>query len=386
MLGGGVLLICCGILLGYREVLMLGTAAVVLVVTAVALVGRVRAVQVQRRLPTTRVQPGEDVLVRLTTTAEARRGRLPRRLTDRVHTMTGTRQVLLASGPTADLTTDYRLRAERRGVLDVGPVLAARSDPLGLAQSQRRCGDSQRVWIHPTWRALTAMPVGQVADPTGVLDGSRTGNLSFHGLRDYVPGDELRHIHWRSSARYDRLMVKEYVDTSHTRLTVLLDDRSGSPSEEAASGAETHPDAVSRMAGLDEAASAAASVVATAVQGTWSCELTLVSGASRDSSAGLTALLDLLSEAATVPSADLPRSLWRLRNRPNGDTVVLVSSAITVAEGHRFAQLVDRYPTLVLVCVGRAAEQPPRPPGVRVLAAPLASELVNSWNTTRWSM
>ncbi|MDS1270219.1 DUF58 domain-containing protein [Lipingzhangella sp. LS1_29] len=375
LVAAGVLLLACGLALGYREIVMLGATALLFVAGAVGLVGRVRAPQVERRIPNTRVQAGEDLAVRLRIRPAHRSGRTPHALRDRVRSTAGTQYVDVSSreaerGRGVD-SLDYRLHTDRRGVRTLGPVLALRTDPLGLVRSQRDCGDSQRVWIHPPWRVLTAMPVGQQADPTGVLDGTRIGNLSFDGLREYVPGDEVRHIHWRSSARYDRLMVKEYVDTAHTRLTVLLDDRGDG-------GADP-------TSGLDEAASAAACVVGTAVRGAWSCELTLVSGDSRDSSAGVTPMLDLLAEAEPVANADMSRALWRLRNRPDGDTVVLVSAVVTPEDGQRFAQLVDRYPTLVLACVGAAAERAPSPPGVTVVSAATARELATVWNAARWS-
>ena len=49
------------------------------------------------------------------------------------------------------------------------------------------------------------------------------GTLAFHALREYVPGDELRHVHWRASAHAGKLIVKQHVDTAHASLAVVLD-------------------------------------------------------------------------------------------------------------------------------------------------------------------
>ena len=51
------------------------------------------------------------------------------------------------------------------------------------------------------------------------------GTASFHQLREYVPGDDLRRIHWRSTAKTGDLLVKQMVDTTRPELVVVLDNR-----------------------------------------------------------------------------------------------------------------------------------------------------------------
>ena len=53
-------------------------------------------------------------------------------------------------------------------------------------------------------------------------------DLAFHALREYVPGDDLRHVHWRSSAKAGELLVRQYHETRRGHVTVLLDDRRSS--------------------------------------------------------------------------------------------------------------------------------------------------------------
>ena len=63
---------------------------------------------------------------------------------------------------------------------------------------------------------------------TNDLDGATSQQLSmsdlaFHALREYVPGDDLRHVHWRSSAKAGELLVRQYHETRRGHVTVLVD-------------------------------------------------------------------------------------------------------------------------------------------------------------------
>ncbi|MDA8370211.1 MAG: DUF58 domain-containing protein [Nocardiopsaceae bacterium] len=371
VLAGGVGLLSAGVLFGYRELVILGAVAFAVLLIAAILVGRIRPMTVWRTVAVPRVSPGDDVEVLLGTTDNGR-GRAAQLLADQVSGPDGVRLVELpAARPGDPGPTGYRLSAKRRGVLDLGPLESRRRDPLGLVATRRRSGTTERVWVHPRWEPLGAMPTGRTDDPQGIFDGVRAGSVSFSGLREYVPGDDVRHIHWRSSARHNRLMVRENVDTSHTRLAIVADDRAGAAGDD--------------LAALDEVASAAAAVAAAAVHGRWSCELRLVSGRTSESTGDLAPLLDLLAEAVPSTDAQLPDELWRLRKRPSGDTLVLVSASINSAEVRQFAQLRDRYPRLVLISLRRYGTPIGAVPGVTVINAYDSRDLAGRWNNERWS-
>lgn len=364
--GAGLVLLAVGVLSQYQELALLGGVAVAAVALASLVVGRPAAVEVRRSLPSPRVAPGSDLRVRVETRNSGRRSV---RVVEPVRGHGGERQVRLPSlGARAEGGSEYRIRAGRRGVVSLGPLRAGRADPLGLAAVYREFGGADRVWVHPRWEALRTVPVGRVADPEGTADGAPAGAQTFHSLRDYVPGDDLRLVHWRSSARLDKLVVREYIDTSQPRLHVIVDDRPTAGGEER----------------LDEVASAAASVLATGVRASLHCEASLVSGRGRDSSGGLPPLLDLLSEARTDADADLPRALRLARTRPSGDTAVLVSGALTAADLRSFGELGHHYSALVAVTVG-ARERPSAPARVTLLAAADAAGFVERWNETPWS-
>ncbi|GAA4932591.1 DUF58 domain-containing protein [Streptomonospora halophila] len=362
----GALLLAAGVVSAYQELALLGGLALAAVLAAVLLVGRPPAVLTERSLPGRRSAPGAELRVRLSVRNPGRRGV---QVSERIAGAGGERAVGLPPlAPHATGGSGYRITAARRGVVELGPVRAGRSDPFGLAALHRPCGAADRIWVHPRWERLRAVPVGRVADPDGAVDGARAGTLTFHTLRDYVPGDDLRHVHWRSSARLDRLVVREFVDTSQTRVCVLVDDRP-TPGGDAR---------------LDEVAGAAASILATGVRSALHCELRLVSGRGRESTAGLAPLLDLLAEAAPTAGADLGRALRLARTRPAGDTAVLVSGALSDADVRLFGQLGVHYAGLLAAVVG-AEERPAAPSGVTLIAAGDAAGFAERWNEAPWS-
>lgn len=120
------------------------------------------------------------------------------------------------------------LPAARRGVHLIGPAAVLRHDPLGLFRKQ--CGISQPVefYVRPRTVPVDSLGVGQASDLEGIAsDEISMSDLAFHALREYAPGDDLRHVHWRSSAKADRLLVRQYHDTRRSRVTVLVDTESG---------------------------------------------------------------------------------------------------------------------------------------------------------------
>ncbi|MEO5661668.1 MAG: DUF58 domain-containing protein [Nocardioides sp.] len=111
-----------------------------------------------------------------------------------------------------------------RGVLDAGPAIAVRTDPLGLLRKTVRWCEPVELYVRPRMALLSTLGSGQVRDLEGVpSDRVSMSDLAFHALREYVPGDDLRHVHWRSSARAGELLVRQYHDTRRNHATVVLD-------------------------------------------------------------------------------------------------------------------------------------------------------------------
>ncbi|MCU1498144.1 MAG: hypothetical protein JWM47_2097 [Acidimicrobiales bacterium] len=118
----------------------------------------------------------------------------------------------------------FLLPTHRRAIIPVGPATSVRSDPLGLLRRTQVWTEVQPLFVHPRVVSLRELGTGLLRD----LDGRPTEQLSdadlaFHALREYQPGDDRRHIHWRSTARVGRHMVRQFVDTRRSHLAVVVD-------------------------------------------------------------------------------------------------------------------------------------------------------------------
>ena len=134
--------------------------------------------------------------------------------------------------PAEQYRSFFEVPTTRRGVITVGPVTTVRGDPFGLARREVSRAEAVELFVHPKVVSLPSLDAGLVRD----LEGRSTSDpsasdLDFHTLRGYHPGDERRHIHWRSSARATAaqgtttLLVKSYTDTRRSHLGVVFDAR-----------------------------------------------------------------------------------------------------------------------------------------------------------------
>lgn len=120
----------------------------------------------------------------------------------------------------------YRIPTERRGVLRIGPLVALRSDVLGLARSVDVVAGTDELLVAPRAFELPMPALGDgILGRHLLVQSVRLGPGEFHSLREYVPGDEPRTIHWRASARSDDLKVRQHSAEGLRRCTVVLDQR-----------------------------------------------------------------------------------------------------------------------------------------------------------------
>lgn len=219
----GCAVLTAGCLLGYATLAVLGCAAVLAQLAGVLAVAWRPPCELVRELSSARVVRGDPAVCVLTVTAASRWPVARSAAVDRV----GAKEVTVvvpALRPHGVKTVTYRLETEHRGLFAVGPLRRRRGDLFGLAQATRLEGATATLWVHPRTYPFAVLPAGRSRHLEGpVADTALARSITFHRLRDYVPGDDLRHVHWRSTARTGQLMVREYIDTSLPATTVLLD-------------------------------------------------------------------------------------------------------------------------------------------------------------------
>lgn len=118
----------------------------------------------------------------------------------------------------------FRIPTRRRGLVVVGPANSLQGDPFGLSGRETKWTDSLDVYVHPRTVRLPGRQLGFVHDlegnPSQALSQS---DMNFHALRPYVPGDDRRHVHWKSTARAGQLLVRQFEETRMSTVLVALD-------------------------------------------------------------------------------------------------------------------------------------------------------------------
>jgi uncharacterized protein (DUF58 family) len=222
---GAIVAALIGRMFGILELFILG-AALGLCVLAAVLAVRLRRprLSISRWVHPAVLTVGDTGRVDLVIENRSRR-RSPRAdLSEPVGTTNTAHMTVAALAPGAQVTAGYRVPATRRGVLQVGPTTLVRRDLLGLACDVRMATGSTDITVAPQTFELPMPALG-----SGVLGrhllalSQRIGPGEFHSLRSYLPGDELRSIHWRASARSDELKVRQHEAQGVRRCIVVLD-------------------------------------------------------------------------------------------------------------------------------------------------------------------
>jgi uncharacterized protein (DUF58 family) len=214
-----------GISLAWREVVMLGVALALVSLLGLTVLRRRTLLAVAFDAEVYRVLPGSAAQVRLRLVSPARRATSATDLDIPVGARTVTERVPRVNVGAVHETM-LTVEAPRRTVIPLGPISVVRRDPFGLYRRSVALPGTAKVVVHPTTATLPPLSAGFVRDLEGEASRDLTdSDLSFHALREYVPGDDRRHIHWKSSAKTGRFMIRQYEQTRRSRMLILLDTR-----------------------------------------------------------------------------------------------------------------------------------------------------------------
>ena len=219
----GVACWVAGAWLDWAELGIVATVALVLLALCLLLaVGRTR-VRIETSLDPLRVTVGDPATGKVEVTNEARRPMLPL-LVELPVGISAARFTMPLLGPGTVHEELFVVPTNRRGVIPVGPATTVQGDPLGLVRRTERWTDVTELFVHPRTISIESLGAGLLRD----LEGETTQDLSmsdlaFHALREYQPGDDRRYIHWRSSAKAGRLLVRQFLDTRRSHLCLVVD-------------------------------------------------------------------------------------------------------------------------------------------------------------------
>ncbi|MEU6365606.1 DUF58 domain-containing protein [Streptomyces sp. NPDC046931] len=229
-LAAGIAAAICAYVLGQSDLLRVGLLLATLPLVCATVLYRTRyRVSSNRRLSPGRVPAGSEARVHLRMDNVSRLPTGLLMLQDRVPYVLGPRPrfVLDRVEPGGRREVSYRVRSDLRGRYPLGPLQLRLTDPFGLCELTRSFSTYDTLTVIPRVEPLP--PVRLMGEATGYGDG-RQRSLALAGEDDVIPrgyrhGDDLRRVHWRSTARYGELMVRREEQPQRARCTVLLDTR-----------------------------------------------------------------------------------------------------------------------------------------------------------------
>jgi uncharacterized protein (DUF58 family) len=332
--GGAAIFAAAALMFGEKDLLRVGILLAALPLLAAAYVGRTRyKLSCGRSLQPHRVQVGASsrVVLRLQNLSRLPTGTML--LEDKLPYALGSRPrlVLERLGPHQASSVAYTVRADVRGRYEVGPLVVRLTDPFGLCELVRAFPSVDRLTVIPQ---VVPLPSVRLAGEYAGAGESRARSVAVHGeddaaTREYRYGDDLRRVHWRSTARVGELMVRREEQPWESRATVVLDTRSVAHRGEGPT------------ASFEWAVSAAASVALHLRHGGYKLRLVTDSGIDVDASEGdgEGTLLDHLAEVKLSQRGDVAQLVERVRHRTDGGLIIGVFGLVTPAEAELLSAL-----------------------------------------------
>lgn len=345
LLGAGLALIVLWWLLGDEELLLAGVFLILGEGAALAYVRLYRpALRVGRRLGTTTVSNGETVQVTLSLNNPLRRAMRNLSVVDVVEQLGSARFEVSRIGPSETVTATYRVMCRPRGIYQVGPSQAISSDPLGLAELPAGYGPIDHLVVYPTVERLNGFPLVRGQDPSMAAarpEHAQRGGEDFYTLREYQRGDDLRRVHWPSSAKMDRLMIRQLETPWQSRALVMLDVR---------------PSVYESDDAFETAVSGAASVVTHLVRSGFEADLWSGDPKALDATR-YSAAMERLALVQPNPDVNLEAVATHMRQKGGGGALVIVTGTADRSLVSVQRLLSRDYPTTVLLGASSTTSQ-----------------------------
>jgi uncharacterized protein (DUF58 family) len=322
------------LILGEKDLLRVAILLAVLPLLAAGYVGRTRyKLSCTRTLDPHRVPVGATarVVLRLQNLSRLPTGTML--LEDRLPYALGSRPRLVLERLAAHQASSvaYSVRADVRGRYEVGPLIVRLTDPFGLCELTRSFAAIDKLTVIPQ---VSPLPTIRLAGEYAGTGDSRARSVAVHGeddaaTREYRNGDDLRRVHWRSTARVGELMVRREEQPWESRATVVLDTRTAAHRGEGPT------------ASFEWAVSAAASIALHLRHGGYKLRMVTDAGVDVDATEveGEGELLDHLAEVRLSPRGDIATLVDRVRHRSDGGLVIGVFGLLSPAEAEVLAGL-----------------------------------------------
>lgn len=211
-----------GFWFGWIELTAIGFTLAVLCLAAAAFVFGRAQLRVRIELNPRRVSVGEHALGQMLVENTGHK-RLPKTRMELPVGESLTEFAVPALAPGESHEELFAVPTTRRAVILAGPALSVRGDQLRLLRRAQSWTGIVELFVHPKTVRLSPTAAGIMHD----LEGASTANIvdsdmAFHALREYTPGDDMRHVHWKSSARAQTLLVRQFEESRRSRLALLL--------------------------------------------------------------------------------------------------------------------------------------------------------------------
>lgn len=343
--GGGLALLVLWYLFGDTELLLAAVFALLLQIIAMVYVKLRRpTLTIGRRIGSATVHDGDTTTVTLVIDNESRSSASFLTIDDNIDNLGKASFECARLRGGEQTTATYRVTCRPRGVYRVGPTEVSTGDPFGLARTTIGTGPVDRIVVYPAVEELTGFPIVRGQDPAMQAsrpEHARRGGEDFYTLREYQRGDDLRRVHWPSSARTDNLMIRQLETPWQSRALVLLDIRSASYETEAA---------------FEKAVSGAATIVTHLVSSGFDADLWAGDAEPIDASRYGSAM-ERLALVKPDPAIDIEAVASRIRQKGGGGALVMVTGIADRPLLSVQQLLSNDYPTTVLMSASEATSQ-----------------------------